>query len=171
MINHTLVPLINQFLTKRDKVSRENVGYEQANNIGILYSHPDQRKSSAILELMGKINQDDKNTSSICLLDSKTFKESPTDNCFGEHEIKLFGDWANPIVSKFYQRKFDYLLHLDSTVNPLTENILLKSSAICRIGLYNENHSHLFEMMIKTADNDGLSFQMMEIYRYLKQLR
>ncbi len=171
MINHTLIPLINRLLTKKDKSSRGNVGYDQAGEIGILYSHPNQMKSSAIGELLKKINQDDKSTSTICLLNPKAFEKSDNESCFGEHQIKLFGKWTNPIVTQFYERKFDYLLHLDTIMSPLTENILLKSAALCRIGLYNESNKHLFEMMIKTADDADLSYQMMEVYRYLKQLR
>jgi hypothetical protein len=171
MINHMLIPLINQFLAKRDKVVRENIGYDQAKHVGVLYSHPDRTKSSAIHELIKALQKDGKTTASLCLLSTRELSASQAENCFGEHEIKLFGRWLNPLVPKFYEQKFDYLLYLDSSVSPLTENILLKSAALCRIGLYNESSKHLFEMMIKTADDSDLSYQMMEVYKYIKQLR
>jgi hypothetical protein len=171
MINHQLIPLINKFLAKKDKAVRENIGYSQARTIGIIYSHPDKAKSSAVLELITRLKSDDKSTASICLIDANKIKTADPKVSFGEHEIKLFGSWLNPIVPEFYEKKFDYLLHLDQSVSPLIENILLKSAALCRIGLYNERNKHLFEMMIKTGDDTELSDQMMEIYKYLKQLR
>lgn len=171
MINQALIPTINRFHARKENVSRDNVGYDQAKDIGILYSYPDPVKSSAISELIGKLKEDGKTANSIFLIDPKKTDSGGVENCFFDSHIKLFGKWINPIVPKFYERKFDYLLHLDEDVSPLIENVLLKSQALCRIGMYNESHKHLYEMMIKTADGANLSFQMMEIYSYLKQLR
>lgn len=170
-VNHLLLPLINRFLARKDVNPRQNVGYEQAKSMGILCSYPDKKKSAVIGELIQKLSSDNKSIHTIRLLDATTFLSADPSISFSDQQIKLLGSWTNPIVPKFFEERFDYLLHLDEEVNPLVENILLKSKALCRIGLYNERNKHLFEMMIKTADDADQSYQMMEIYRYLKQLR
>ncbi|GEM_PF-6191297 len=171
MISHSITGLTNNWLSRKKQPKRESIGYEQANQIGIIYSYPSKAKSSAVNELIAEFTRDNKKAVSISIVDRSGFETDKSGKVIGEHQISPFGKWKNDKVTEFCQSKFDYLLCLDEEPGPLVQNILLKSVALCRIGIHNERSSGLFEMMIKPAETNDISFKMMDICKYLRQLR
>lgn len=164
-----LLPLINRLLSKKIKTERESISYQEAKKVGVIYSNDDIKMADSLMELIQKLENDGKTINKL-ILDTSTEK---LDNPFSfkKSDISFFGTWKNDNVKKFYDTNFDFLLYPSELTSPVIENILLHSKCKCRIGIYNDDFAHIFEMMVKMPSKATESQKMDTIYKYLKVLK
>ncbi len=159
-----LTELHNKIARWRDKVIRENISYESAQKFGILYKG-DQQEMADISYLAEKLRNDGKQVDMLCYLQGA----APTDKeRFSGRDFSIFGNWKRVEILQYCEKPFDFLINTDDAIHPLIENILIRSHAKCRIGLYNETQDDLFEMMIKCDRSLDAIRRMDSIYNYLK---
>ena len=171
MISQSFLSLSNRWLLRKPAKSRESIGYQRAEHFGILFSYASDAKTQAITEFIERLDDDNKKVISLSIWSKTEFESQKEFGAVGDHELNPLGQWKNDHLIKFCSQKFDYLLCLDDQPGPLVQNILLKSEAQCRIGIHDFQSGMLYEMMIKPADTGDLSYKMMDIYKYLSQLR
>lgn len=164
-----LLPFINKLLSKRNKTERESIAYQDARQVGVIFSNEKEKNSESISALIQNLEKDGKVIKKLMLDVGKEKTNSPT--IFKKSDISFFGYWKNENVKEFYNTNFDFLLYPSELINPIIENILLHSKSKCRIGIYSDNSPHLFEMMVKMPQNATVYQKMDTIYKYMKVLK
>ena len=154
---------------KKNKALRASLPYQQAQNLGIIFTVEDKQKHLEIKEFIHQIEQDGKK---VQVLEYLPEKKENHEFLFDFFTIKDFNYWGNQnsdTAIKFYQTPFDYLFCIDQESNPLVLHLLARSKARCRVGRFHESESSFFELMIE--QNGTIKGLIETMYKYTKQLR
>ncbi|UXE68379.1 MAG: hypothetical protein KA713_07325 [Chryseotalea sp. WA131a] len=154
---------------KKNKALRASLPYQQAQNLGIIFTVEDKQKHLEIKEFIHQIEQDGKK---VQVLEYLPEKKENHEFLFDFFTIKDFNYWGNlnsDTAIKFYQTPFDYLFCIDQESNPLVLHLLARSKARCRVGRFHESESSFFELMIE--QNGTIKGLIETMYKYTKQLR
>jgi hypothetical protein len=154
---------------KKNKALRASLPYQQAQNLGIIFTVEDKQKHLEIKEFIHQIEQDGKK---VQVLEYLPEKKENHEFLFDFFTIKDFNYWGNlnsDTAIKFYQTPFDYLFYIDQESNPLVLHLLARSKARCRVGRFHESESSFFELMIE--QNGTIKGLIETMYKYTKQLR
>jgi len=170
MYSTTFLNLRTRKAIKRDKLKRDSIGFNDARFFGIIFTADSHDKFERIKMLVKDLESLGKNVDVISYLPKGKNNFEFLFNIFTAQDISFFGKFVNEDVSKFIQKKFDYLLCLDAKILPVIENVLALSQAHCRMGRYNELHKPLFEFMISQDDSKNSIHLIDEISRYLKNI-
>ncbi len=154
---------------KKNKSLRASIPYQQAKNIGIIFSVEDKQKHVDVKEFIRLLEQDGKK---VHVLEYLPLKKENYEFMFDFFTIEDLNFWGNLNSGKaihFSETPFDYLFCIDKESNPLVLNLMARSKARCRVGRYHETESPYFEMMI---EQNGTTKGLIEtMYKYTKQLR
>jgi hypothetical protein len=154
---------------KKNKALRASLPYQQAQNLGIIFTVEDKQKHLEIKEFIHQLEQDGKK---VQVLEYLPEKKENHEFLFDFFTIKDFNYWGNlnsDTAIKFYQTPFDYLFYIDQESNPLVLHLLARSKARCRVGRFHESESSFFELMIE--QNGTIKGLIETMYKYTKQLR
>ena len=135
-IQHQLLSFYTRRLTRSRRVVRTNVGFEQANSIGILYSGHSAEAHEAVRSLADKLERSGKKVTILYCATaplSTTEAEIPT---ITSRAIGLFGKIRHPLARTFVNTPFDYLYQVDWKGHPVLDYLLARSRAKCRVGHY-----------------------------------
>jgi hypothetical protein len=154
---------------KKNKSLRASISYQQAKNVGIIFSVEDKQKHVDVKEFIRLLEQDGKK---VHVLEYLPLKKENYEFMFDFFTIEDLNFWGNLNSDKaihFSENPFDYLFCIDKESNPLVLNLMARSKARCRVGRYHETESPYFEMMI---EQNGTTKGLIEtMYKYTKQLR
>lgn len=153
---------------RKGKIKRGSVSYDDAENVGILFTVIDRPKHTLIKKFIKLLEKDKKHVDVICLLGEGKENYDFIFDYFTTRDFSFFGNIVSRSVSKFVQKKFDYLIVLDIESNIFTDNILAKSNAKCRVGMHHDDNDPLFELMIKINDKESIEALINQVYHYLK---
>ena len=155
-------------LKRRDQ-EKGSISYSEANKVGILFTVVDRTKHEAVKKFIKKLEKDCKKVDVLCLLPEGKDNYDFIFDYFTTNDFTLFGNTASQSILLFIQQEFDYLFVLDTTSNIYIENLLAKSSAKCRVGIFDDNNGPYFELMIKISNNNTEELTE-QIYHYLNLL-
>jgi hypothetical protein len=173
-IKEKILSLYTKKLAKTRRVARINVGFQQAQNMGILYSAESPQKHEAIHHFAAQLNKLGKKVAGLCYAIAPlqaTHLDFPT---ITHHDLRLWGAISHPQALDFVNTPFDYLYQVDLEGHPMLDYLLAKSQAKCRVGYYDTSRTGLFEMMVKFDkktngnDIDGLIAQMVHYTQLLR---
>jgi hypothetical protein len=177
-----LKDLARDFLVKKyseearkaeDRQPRNVVNYQQVNKIGILFHLSDDVDPEPLAQFIRKLEQDHKKLKLLTYLD--TTHSHPYRfyiDFFHKDDIPWTGKLEDiPKIRQFLDTPFDYLFCIESEPQPVFHSILQKSIANCRVGLYNEKRTNLFELMVQNPDWKDLTHTLEQMLSYTKQLR
>ncbi len=154
---------------KKNKSLRTSIPYQQAKNVGIIFSVEDKQKHADVKEFIRILEQDGKK---VHVLEYLPLKKENYEFMFDFFTIQDLNFWGNLNSDKaihFSETPFDYLFCVDKESNPLVLSLLARSKARCRVGRFHEAESSYFEMMI---EQNGTTKGLIEtMYKYTKQLR
>jgi hypothetical protein len=154
---------------KKNKSLRASIPYQQAKNVGIIFSVEDKQKHVDVKEFIRLLEQDGKK---VHVLEYLPLKKENYEFMFDFFTIEDLNFWGNLNSDKaihFSETPFDYLFCIDKESNPLVLNLMARSKARCRVGRFHETESPYFEMMI---EQNGTTKGLIEtMYKYTKQLR
>lgn len=153
---------------RKGKIKRGSVSYDAAESIGILFTVVDRPKHSLIKKFIKLMEKDKKKVDVLCWLGEGKENYDFIFDYFTTRDFSLFGHVASQSILLFIQKKFDYLIVLDTESNIFTDNILAKSNAKCRIGIYHDDKDPFYELMIKINKNDSIEELIDQVYHYLK---
>jgi len=170
MLNKYFLSFKTNAAIKSTKAVRETSGFSNSLSIGILFTYSDKHNFALVNEMVDKLEKEGKNTSSITYI----MKIGEDDNYqfpfFNIKDVDFWGRWKKMEVNNFIELPFDYLLNLDLKINNVTQNILARSMAKCRVGRYEEGKSDFFELMIDHKE-DKYEQYINQVYHYIKNLR
>jgi len=143
--------------------------YQQALNIGIIFTVEDKQKHEAVKELVHQLERDGKKVQVLEFLPEKKNNHDFKFDFFTIKDVSFWGSLEAPNALKFADTPFDYVFYIDMESNPLILHVLARSKAHCRIGKFSETESKFFELMIEeNGSNKGL---MEAMYNYTSKLR
>ena len=157
-------------IARKNRASRTTLKYQHARQIGIIFSIEDQTKNDIIQRFAKQLETDGKQVSVLSYLPKKRDNHEFSFKFFTKNDLSFWGHFTSNDVLSFAEKTFDYLLYIDHEPNPVFEGVLAMSKAKCRIGRFQENRDHFFEMMITTQNGKDTKGLIDEIYRYIKIL-
>jgi hypothetical protein len=154
---------------KKNKSLRASIPYQQAKNVGIIFSVEDKQKHVDIKEFIRLLEQDGKKVHVLEYLPLKKENYEFMFDFFTIQDLNFWGNLNSDKAVQFSDIPFDYLFCIDRESNPLVLSLLARSKARCRVGRFHETDSRYFEMMI---EQNGTTKGLIEtMYKYTKQLR
>ncbi|MCU0317796.1 MAG: hypothetical protein MUC61_00415 [Amoebophilaceae bacterium] len=173
-IKEKILSLYTKRLIKSCRIARTNVGFQQAQNIGILYSADTSQKHEVIHYLATRLKNMGKQVTILCY----TKVPTQTPHCIfptiTHHDLPLWGAIAHPKTRAFVNASFDYLFHVDLSGHPMLDYLLAKSHAKCRVGRYDTARTNLFEIMVKfdkRADSNAIDDLVAQMLHYTQLLQ
>ncbi len=154
---------------KRNTAFRGSVLYDDAKNVGILYTAEDMNKHDVIKDLARKFEQDGKKVSVLSFLPKDIQNFEFRYNFFTEKEISLFGSVNSEDVKTFVNKPFNYLLYVDFEGDPVMRYLLASSRAQCRVGYFEEINRPFCDLMVAPQQPNYKSLAY-EMYKYTKIL-
>ncbi|NNF22089.1 MAG: hypothetical protein HKN67_09110 [Saprospiraceae bacterium] len=144
--------------------------FVKSQKIGIIFSAGGMQKHNAVKSLIRKLKEQGKEVSALSYLAPGQQNHEFLFDIFGPNDISFWGINQNAEVEKFADEPFDYLLDLDVSSNPIIENILARSKAKCRVGIYKEGKGPFFELMISPKNSESSEELIRDIYHYTKSI-
>jgi len=157
-------------LIKKDQIVRDSIGFREAKFIGILFTADTLEKFEKIKELVKDMEDLGKSVDVLSYLPKGKSNYEFLFNIFTSQDLSFFGKFTNKDVTNFANKKFDYLLCLDTNLSPIIENVMAMSQAHCRMGCHSENSDQLFEFMIRQDNTKSVVDLIRDLGRYLKNL-
>ena len=167
-ISNRLLTRNTNKVIKKGKIERGSVSYDMAESVGILFTVIDRPKHSLIKKFIKLLEKDNKKVDVLCLLGEGKENYDFIFDYFTTRDFSLFGHVVSQSILLFIQKKFDYLIVLDTESNIFTDNILAKSNAKCRIGIYHDDRDPFYELMIKIQKDHSVEELIDQVYHYLK---
>lgn len=153
---------------------RTNVGFRQAQNVGILYSAGTLQKHDAALYLSAQLKKLGKEVMGLCYATASAQVANSTFPVITDGDIKLWGTITHPQAKTFIDTPFDYLYQLDLEEDPILNYLLAKSSAKCRVGYYTATRASLFEVMVtfnEKQNDNNMNALIEQMLHYTQLLR
>jgi hypothetical protein len=154
---------------RRNKTERSNQAYQKAVSVGVIFTVQDGQKHDHIKEFIRKLEHDGKKVKALAYLPQDQENYEFMFDFFTAREISFWGNIEATSAVDFANTPFDFLIYLDSTLNPLILNIIAKSKAKCRVGKFWEEAEPYFEMMIESYGNPKLLID--QLYQYTSALK
>jgi hypothetical protein len=127
--------------------------------------------SEALGRFIKKLEQDHKK------LKVLTYFEQYTSNphnfyfdYFRKSDISWKGEIISPKMNQFLDTQFDFLFCIESEPQPVFDLVLSQTKANCRIGLFDEKRTNLFELMVQNPDWNDLDHTLEQMLKYTKLL-
>ena len=154
---------------RKNKTPRYSQGYEKAVTVGVIFTVQDRQKHDYIKEFIRKLEHDGKKVKALAYLPKDQENYEFMFDFFTAREITFWGNIEATSAIDFADSPFDFLIYLDSTLNPLILNIIAKSKAKCRVGKFWEEAESYFELMIESYGNPKLLID--HLYQYTTALK
>ncbi|HAN49910.1 MAG TPA: hypothetical protein DCQ08_02740 [Amoebophilaceae bacterium] len=173
-IKEKILTLYTKRLIKTGRIVRTSVGFQQAQNMGILYSADNPQKHEAACHLASQLNKLGKQVAGLCYA---TAPMQPTNLAFPtitRRDLRFWGTITNPQAQAFINTPFDYLFQVDLVGCPVLDYLLAKSQAKCRVGYYDTVRTSLFEMMVtfdKQPDSNNIKDLTAQMVHYTQLLK
>ena len=148
---------------------RSSIPYNEAVQIGIVFSNDTHEKSLKAEQLVAKYRADNKQIKVVAYDRNVQVKHLPFES-FSNKDINFWGSFINQSINQFAETSFDFLICLDNPPSKIIQNLIAKSKAKCRVGISAsmEVPDNLFELIIQTANDMNL---VDSIYSYTKNIR
>ena len=159
---------------KAHEIHPRNVtNYQQVNKIGILFHLTEGVDPEPLAQFIRKLEQDHKKLKILTYLETT---HSHPYRFYIDYIQKDDIPWTGkieeiPKIKQFLDTPFDYLFCIESEPQPVFNIILNKSIANCRVGLFDERRTNLFELMVENPDWQNLSHTLDQMYIYLRKLK
>lgn len=156
---------------KPDIHPRNTVNYHQVNQIGILFHLSDDINPEPLARFIKKLEYDHKK---LKILTYFEHVQSHPYNFYIDYFLKadfnLMGQLASPKVEQFIDTEFDFLFCIESEPQPVFELILSQTRANCRVGLFDDRRTNLFEMMVENPEPKNIEHTLDQMLNYTKLL-
>jgi len=155
---------------QKDNTSlRSSISFAEAKHIGIIFSNDEPEKVLMAEKLSSIYRKEGKQIKVIVYDRNVQIKHLPFES-FSKKDVTFWGKFLNESINQFSQISFDFLICLDEHPGVIIQNILAKSKAKCRVGVWNnlELENKMFELIIQTSKETNL---VDNIYSYTKNIR
>ena len=154
---------------KKNKASRSTVPYQQALNVGVVFTVEDKQKHDSIKEFIKKLENDGKKVQVIEFLPEDRENYEFKFDFFSEKDLSFWGKITAENALRFSEKPFDFLFYIDINPNPFILYLLARGKARCRVGRSWEQGRSYFEFMIESINSNQSLIE--GIYKYTTQLK
>ena len=170
---------LGQYLLSRElqQFSRTQKFYNlnMAETIGIVYEYKNEEEFKLVEQLIHQLNQDKKRVKVLVYIkDAKMLEYIPqrlTVDYIQPNDIDWFGRPNSSYAKDFLKSRFHILLDLNyGHVFPLNY-ITSLSVAYYKVGLFHENSKNRLDLLIKMEVENGLTYIIREMLRYIKIIK
>lgn len=168
-MKHKLLRLRTGWELKKNKATRSTVPYQQALNVGVIFTVEDKQKHECVKEFIKKLEHDGKKVRVIEFLPENKENYEFKFDFFTENDVSFWGKITAENAIRFSDAPFDYLFYIDITPNPLILYLLARGKARCRVGRSWVDARPYFEFMIESFNSNQSLVEGM--YKYTSQLR
>ncbi len=155
---------------KNNKTIRNPVGFQKANNIGIIFTTENIDKHHAIKSFVKELEDSGKNVDVLTFIGKGKQNHEFLFEFISSDDLNFWGKITNEKALYFTQTKFDYLFNIDSQRNPIIENIVARSIAKCRIGIHNNDNTSFYELLIHQKNNGSPEKMIGELHYYAQKI-
>ncbi|MDX1904726.1 MAG: hypothetical protein SFU27_11260 [Thermonemataceae bacterium] len=152
-------------------VIRNTLNYDEAKEIGVLFSHSNEDNPKALNYFVKLLKKDGKNIKILAYFEEK--HSNPYDfrfDFFTAKEVDNRNQVKSLQVEEFIQKEFDYVYCINVTEFAVFDYIMQKSRAKCRIGKFYPKHTDGFEIMIDMGENTNAVDLILQMLHYTKSL-
>jgi hypothetical protein len=145
--------------------------FTDSRQVGILFNANNQALEKPLAAFIRQLEKEGKSVSALTYFDSERQAafHFPYE-VFTGSEIDWLGNIKSETANKFMAKKFDYLFCFDAQPTAVTDLLLAKSKAKCRIGLYQEGREDFYELMF-ISDKGAKEEQMIPLaLEYIKNI-
>lgn len=148
---------------------RSSIPYQQAKQIGILFSNDQPEKSSMAEKLVNHYRNDGKQVKVLAYDKNVQVKHLPFES-FSNKDVNFWGSFVNQSINQFSETPYDFLICLDEDPGKIVQNLIAKSRAKCRVGILSSENpiQNLFELIIFSSNDSNL---VDSVYSYTKNIR
>ncbi len=153
------------------EIARYTLNYEDARDIGVLFSHSNDENPKAINYFVKLLQKDKKNVKALAYFEEK--HSNPYDfrfDFFTAKDIDSKGVIHSLQVEEFVQKEFDYLYCVNVVEFPPFHYIMKRSHAKFRIGKFYPEMLDSFELMIDIGDNKNAVDLILQMLHFTKTL-
>jgi hypothetical protein len=156
-----------------DEQPRNIVNYHLVNQIGILFHLGEDVDPEPLARFIKKLEQDHKKLKILTYLNhTHSHPYRFYIDYFRKDDIHWSGKLEEiPKIRQFLDTQFDYLFCLESEPQPVFNELLQKTKANCRVGLYDEQRTNLFELMVQNPDWTDIAHTLEQMMNYTKLLK
>ena len=154
---------------KSNKTIRSTVSYDQAHNVGVIFTVEDRQKHEAVKEFIKKLEHDGKKVQVIEFLPEDRENYEFKFDFFSEKDLSFWGKVTAENALRFSEAAFDFLFYVDIEPNPFILHLVARAKARCRVGRSWPHTRPYFEFMIESINNNQSLIEGM--YKYTSQLR
>jgi len=154
---------------RKNKASRSTVPYQQALNVGVIFTVEDKQKHESIKEFIKKLEHDGKKVQVIEFLPEDRENYDFKFDFFSEKDLSFWGKITAENALRFSDKPFDFLFYIDINPNPFIMYLLARGKARCRVGRSWEQGRPYFEFMIESINSNQSLIE--GIYKYTTQLK
>lgn len=166
--------LLNRELNSSKKNKREFIAWDKAKSIAIVYDATQKENRELVHNWAQKLRNTGKEINELGFINEKKLSNMLDvrygNEYFSRAELSFFGIPEKSRFNDFLNRKFDYLICLNSDSNILLLYFALKSNTKSRIGFHSDHQKDFFDIMIKPQKNDSIAENLVLIENYLKIL-
>jgi len=175
-----LKDLVKDFMLKRrcevarkaaSLFPRNTINYHQINQIGILFHITPDVDSEPLALFIKKLEYDHKKLKVLTYFE---YVHSHPHKFYLDYFLKSDINWKGeinaPKISQFLDTPFDLLFCIESETQPVFDIILSQTKANCRVGLFDENRTNLFELMVENPNQKDIGYTLKQMLKYTKLL-
>lgn len=144
-----------QQLGKQSRTDRKFLGFEKANNIGILFDATDLNSRDFALQYANQLDKRGKKVKLLGFFDSKLDDANFTFKYFNRKSLDWAGRPNGEAIREFIEQAFDLMINLDTVSKPQAEYVSALSRAHLRVGPFTE-HTFCYELIIDNSDARSL---------------
>lgn len=155
---------------KLSKVPRQMVNLDLAETIGILFNATQAKDVMEVSQYALKLQEMGKRVAILGFQNTQD-KELNDSRFFNNTNVNWIGIPASDRIEKFMNTPFDLLLTaLTEECLPI-EYISACSKAKFRVGTFNQNKTHYFDLMVDTNKNNSLTYLLNQIHHFIKAIK
>jgi hypothetical protein len=154
---------------RKNKHLRASTAYKHAKHVGVIFSVEDRQKHTDVKDFVHRLEQDGKTVQVLEFLPKKKENYEFLFDFFTMEDLSFWGNITSTQAVKFSEAHFDYLFYTDTVPNRLIMNLLARSAARCRVGVFQETNNAFFELMI---EHKGTTKTLLDnMYKYTRLLK
>ncbi|MEA3496270.1 MAG: hypothetical protein U9R42_09570 [Bacteroidota bacterium] len=173
-ISRNIIKLIFRFKKKEIEKAKKLIRNKNLDKIGLLYISENSSQDTFIKSFIEKLSIENKEIFSVEFItqqDRMHEKISSKNNFkFEGKDLNFFGLLPKEKSANFLENNFDIIINLSLNNNIYLHYLSFMSIAKLKIGLYNDEFSHIYDFMIDPKDIANLNELISSIENYLGML-
>jgi len=153
------------------KVEHALISLEGAHTMGIIFTATNPILDEAILKFAGRLRSEGKEVELLAYVNDKKTESKPGITVFNRKHLNWVDVPQNEQVEKFTRKKFDLLLACFTGDNLPLEYIAGVSNARWRVGIYAENKTGLYDMMVNMGGRKDLAYFLEQTAYFLNYIK